>query len=188
MNYDNLLYQPMIKEKVLHGYNGALVDGFWKNGFAEDNLERKYRRDFGYYMHLHGSPLFVDRDDGDRDKKVMKLPQAELGTDQDITGSHIVLTHVKHKETVIAASRLLTCYWEHFAKALEESESAVLVGYSGCDRHLNSEVSPHFLLRDQALVASRRGRRCAHGARFKVTKPEKSANHARQRSIAEVPV
>ncbi|WP_187359572.1 HEAT repeat domain-containing protein [Xanthomonas oryzae] len=50
------------------------------------------------------------------------------------------------------------------------------------------EVSPHFFLRDQALVASRRGRRCAHGARFKVTKPEKSANHARQRSIAEVPV
>ncbi|WP_258522781.1 hypothetical protein [Xanthomonas oryzae] len=52
----------------------------------------------------------------------------------------------------------------------------------------DAEVSPHFFLRDQALVASRRGRRCAHGARFKVTKPEKSANHARQRSIAEVPV
>ncbi|AZR29903.1 hypothetical protein [Xanthomonas vasicola] len=141
LNYDNLLYQPMIKEEVLDGYNGALVDGFLRNGFAEDNLERKYGRDFGYYMHLHGSPLFVDRDDGDRDKKVIKLRQAELGTDQDITGSHIVLTHVKHKETVIAASRLLTCYWEHFAKALEESESAVLVGYSGCDRHLNSLLS-----------------------------------------------
>ncbi|WP_428960104.1 hypothetical protein ACQR53_04475 [Xanthomonas oryzae] len=59
------------------------------------------------------------------------------------------------------------------------------------DRHIidtGTEVSPHFFLRDQALVASRRGRRCAHGARFKVTKPEKSANHARQRSIAEVPV
>ncbi|WP_386340774.1 hypothetical protein O4D10_03190 [Xanthomonas citri pv. citri] len=51
-----------------------------------------------------------------------------------------------------------------------------------------SEVSPHFFLRDQALGGPGGGRRCAHGARFKVIKPEKSADHARQRSIAEVPV
>ncbi|MFD2735843.1 YopJ family acetyltransferase [Xanthomonas dyei] len=50
------------------------------------------------------------------------------------------------------------------------------------------EVSPHFFLRDQVLAGPGCGRRCAHGARFKVTKPEKSADHARQRSIAEVPV
>ncbi|WP_202976886.1 DarT ssDNA thymidine ADP-ribosyltransferase family protein [Xanthomonas oryzae] len=54
--------------------------------------------------------------------------------------------------------------------------------------HPVPEVSPHFILPDQALVASRCGRRCAHGARFKVTKPEKGDTHARQRSIAEVPV
>ncbi|AJD66504.1 yecA family protein (plasmid) [Xanthomonas citri pv. citri] len=51
-----------------------------------------------------------------------------------------------------------------------------------------TEVSPHFFLRDQALGGPGGGRRCAHGARFKVIKPEKSADHARQRSIAEVPV
>ncbi|WP_207552005.1 hypothetical protein, partial [Xanthomonas citri] len=50
------------------------------------------------------------------------------------------------------------------------------------------EVSPHFFLRDQALGGPGGGRRCAHGARFKVIKPEKSADHVRQRSIAEVPV
>ncbi|MGD4514532.1 hypothetical protein QT728_21520, partial [Xanthomonas citri pv. citri] len=42
-----------------------------------------------------------------------------------------------------------------------------------------SEVSPHFFLRDQALGGPGGGRRCAHGARFKVIKPEKSADHAR---------
>ncbi|CEJ49239.1 hypothetical protein XAB3213_570017 [Xanthomonas citri pv. bilvae] len=54
--------------------------------------------------------------------------------------------------------------------------------------HPGPEVSPHFFLRDQALGGPGGGRRCAHGARFKVIKPEKSADHARQRSIAEVPV
>ncbi|WP_058358402.1 SIR2 family protein [Xanthomonas translucens] len=133
LNYDNLLYQPMIESHILNGYEGALVDGFWGTGFAEENLERKFGRNFGYYMHLHGSPLFVDREG-----RVIKLRQANVGSDDDTTGSHIVLTHVKHKETVIAASPLLACYWGKFAKALAESESAVLVGYSGCDKHLNS--------------------------------------------------
>ncbi|WP_234922366.1 hypothetical protein [Xanthomonas citri] len=54
--------------------------------------------------------------------------------------------------------------------------------------YADPEVSPHFFLRDQALGGPGGGRRCAHGARFKVIKPEKSADHARQRSIAEVPV
>ncbi|WP_198912808.1 hypothetical protein [Xanthomonas oryzae] len=70
--------------------------------------------------------------------------------------------------------------------ALSDATADIL--FKAYTNHPGSEVSPHFFLRDQALVASRRGRRCAHGARFKVTKPEKSANHARQRSIAEVPV
>ncbi|MEF2243261.1 hypothetical protein VNC20_21635, partial [Xanthomonas arboricola pv. pruni] len=47
------------------------------------------------------------------------------------------------------------------------------------ERGLASDVSPHFFLQDQALDGSGCGRRCAHGARFKVTKPEKSADHAR---------
>ncbi|MGD6669386.1 hypothetical protein VWZ37_22970, partial [Xanthomonas citri pv. citri] len=47
------------------------------------------------------------------------------------------------------------------------------------ERGLASEVSPHFFLRDQALGGPGGGRRCAHGARFKVIKPEKSADHAR---------
>lgn len=132
LNYDNLLYQPMIEAYVLSGYGGALVDGLINAGFSEENLERKWGRVFGYYMHLHGSPLFVDRDGS-----IVKLRQSELDEDHEVVGSHIVLTHVKHKETVIASSPLLSVYWDYLVKALTESDEAILFGYSGYDRHLN---------------------------------------------------
>ncbi|MCO7468691.1 hypothetical protein NJG16_01245 [Stenotrophomonas maltophilia] len=132
LNYDNLLYQRMIEARVLDGYGGALVDGLLSSGFSAENLERKWGRTFGYYMHLHGSPLFVDQDG-----VVVKLTQGALGSDEDVVGSHIVLTHVKHKPTVIAASALLQSYWEHLEKALAESCEVLLFGYSGLDVHLN---------------------------------------------------
>ena len=101
-------------------------------GFAVENLERRPWSTYGYYMHLHGSPLFVDQDGN-----ISKLRQGELGSDDDVVGSHIVLTHVKHKPTVIAASPLLQAYWEYLEKALIESSEVLLFGYSGLDAHLN---------------------------------------------------
>lgn len=133
LNYDNLLYQPLIEREVLKGYSGALVDGFYSTGFDPDNLERKYGRTFGYYLHLHGSPLFIDRED-----ITYKLQQCDLA-DQD-TGtlsSHIVLTHFKHKPTVISASALLASYWQKLLEAISESSEVILFGYSGEDDHLN---------------------------------------------------
>jgi hypothetical protein len=132
LNYDNLLYQSMIEARVLDGYNGALVDGLLAAGFKETNLERKFGKTFGFYMHLHGSPLFVDREE-----KTIKLNQGDLDEDDDVIGSHVVLTHVKHKAAVISASSLLSSYWEHLSMALSESDGAVLFGYSGFDDHLN---------------------------------------------------
>ena len=132
LNYDNLLYQRMIEAYVLRGYGGALVDGMLTAGFACENLERRQGRTFGYYLHLHGSPLFVDQGGVTR-----KLAQAELREAGDVVGSHIVLTHVKHKPTVIAASPLLQSYWNHLELALAESEEVILFGYSGLDTHLN---------------------------------------------------
>lgn len=132
LNYDNLLYQRMIEAYVLNGYGGALVDGMLPSGFSPENLERKWGKTFGYYLHLHGSPLFVDQDD-----VVRKLQQGELGGDDDVIGSHIVLTHVKHKPTVIAASPLLQSYWQRLESALAESGEVILFGYSGLDTHLN---------------------------------------------------
>jgi len=132
LNYDNLLYQRMIEAQVLSGYGGALVDGMPAGGFSPENLERRWGRNFGYYLHLHGSPLFVDQDN-----VIRKLAQGALGGDDDVVGSHIVLTHVKHKPTVIAASPLLQSYWQHLEAALTESEEVILFGYSGLDTHLN---------------------------------------------------
>ncbi|MGQ0698114.1 MAG: SIR2 family protein [Panacagrimonas sp.] len=133
LNYDNLLYQPLIEREVLKGYSGALVDGFHNSGFKAENLERKFGRTFGYYLHLHGSPLFVDRNDN-----VLKLHQCELAEKDDVVSSHIVLTHFKHKPTVISASELLTAYWRKLAEAISESAEIVVVGYGGDDEHLNS--------------------------------------------------
>lgn len=133
LNYDNLLYQPLIERQVLRGYDGALVDGFYNQGFKVENLERKFGRKFGYYLHLHGSPLFVNRGES-----ILKLKQAELDLEADTISSHIVLTHVDHKHAVISASELLIAYWQRLLFSLSESEEIILFGYSGGDKHLNS--------------------------------------------------
>ncbi len=133
LNYDNLLYQPLIEREVLRGYSGALVDGFHSDGFALDNLERRFGRTFGYYLHLHGSPLFVDRNN-----RIYKIHQAELDIEEDTISSHIVLTHVNHKPIVISSSELLITYWRYLLFALSESDEIILFGYSGSDKHLNS--------------------------------------------------
>lgn len=135
LNYDNLVYQPLIEREVLQGYDGALCDGLLDAGFSSENLERKYGHNFGYYMHLHGSPLFVDRDG-----VTIKLGQGELAVDEDTMSSHIVLTHVKHKPAVISASELLAVYWSVLLEAFQEAEEIVLVGYSGLDIHLNRVI------------------------------------------------
>ncbi|MBN8426254.1 MAG: hypothetical protein J0L65_02180 [Xanthomonadales bacterium] len=135
LNYDNLLYQPMIDRELLRGYCGALVDGFHDSGFNKENLVRKFGRDFGYYLHLHGSPLFVDRN-----STVIKLSQFDLAQQADVISSHIVLTHFAHKPTVISASTVLMSYWQLLSEAIGESEEIVLFGYSGVDNHLNQMV------------------------------------------------
>jgi len=132
LNYDNLLYQELIEREVLRGYDGSLVDGFHRRGFDEDNLDRKFGRNFGYYMHLHGSPLFIDR--GGR---IIKQLQGDA---EEVSTQHIVLTHVEHKPSVIDASYLLKTYWKYFGSAIRESERILVFGYSGLDAHLNQFI------------------------------------------------
>lgn len=139
LNYDNLLYQPLINHGILQGYDGWLVDGFLNDGFSVENVERKYGKTFGYYMHLHGSPLFVNGDGG----KAMKMPQAIAGKLGSTASSHIVLTHFKHKPTVIAASDVLSGYWKLLDEALLESDGVIVIGYSGLDAHLNDLLASH---------------------------------------------
>jgi hypothetical protein len=132
LNYDNLLYDALTETGVLSGYNGSLIDGFHRVGFDKKNLDRNDLTRLGWYLHLHGSPLFVGNRKLMRDERAFVIPNES---------SHIVLTHVEHKPLVIASSQILTEYWSRLSKALTEAEKVVLFGYSGCDVHLNEVVA-----------------------------------------------
>lgn len=133
LNYDKLIYSYFIDHRVLDGYDGALVDGIVAAGFSETNLIRRYGRDFGYYLHLHGSPLFMQDHD-----VIYKIPRHRLSLDMEDFSTHLVLTHVKFKTSVINSSPILASYWDYFSRALNEVQEVILFGYSGCDRHLNA--------------------------------------------------
>lgn len=147
LNYDKLLYNSFIDNKVCDGYRGYLVDGMLKQGFASKALERKYKNEFGYYLHLHGSPLFVNRPQG-----AVKLKLEELTLDKNEDSEHIVLTHIKRKPSVIAASHVLSTYWNYLQIALSESEEIILFGYSGLDTHLNLLLRPYCSLKTVRVV------------------------------------
>lgn len=138
LNYDKLIYSSFIENDVFNGYNGYLIDGMWDSGFDPENLERLYERDFGYYLHLHGSPLFINSGG-----KVKKMSRDNLTIEDERIGRHIVLTHVKHKPEVIAASDVLSAYWGYLRFALSEVEEIILFGYSGIDEHLNELIRPY---------------------------------------------
>lgn len=131
LNYDNLLYDALYVQGVLQGFNGALIDGFLKNGFASENLDRFYPGRLGWYLHLHGSPLFVGN------KKVMRDARDFLDPTHE---SHIVLTHVTHKPSIINSSPILSEYWNRLNRALDEAACVILFGYSGEDLHLNEKI------------------------------------------------
>jgi hypothetical protein len=131
LNYDNLLYDALQSTDVLKGYSGSLIDGFLDDGFLEDNLDRITPSDLGWYLHLHGSPLF------DGKQKRMRDERDNLSLSED---GHVVLCHVKHKPFIIAASHILRTYWRYMEQALDESENIILLGYSGVDEHLNKFI------------------------------------------------
>jgi hypothetical protein len=131
LNYDNLLYDALIRNGVLKGYSGCLIDGFLTSGFNPENLIRRKSSELGWYLHLHGSPLFIDN------KKVTDVGREYLRPD---SRCHIVLTHFKHKRSIINSSIILSEYWLKFELAMNESDCIMLFGYSGYDDHLNDLV------------------------------------------------
>jgi hypothetical protein len=135
LNYDKLLYSSFINNNVFDGYSGYLVDGMITGGFSFESLERLYGNSFGYYLHLHGSPLFLNKNG-----TVKKLSRDDLTIEINEASEHIVLTHVKHKPSVIAASHVLSTYWDYLKFALSEAEEIILFGYSGLDEHLNKVI------------------------------------------------
>jgi hypothetical protein len=134
LNYDNLIYDPFCNRRILSGYN-LLIDGY-RTEFSPAHLERygSNRRNLGWYLNLHGSPLFV----GNR---------KESGVRRDFLGAedecHIVLTHVTHKPAVIQNSQILSEYWDRLEQAIDESSDVIVFGCSGEDAHLNKVIAEH---------------------------------------------
>ncbi|MBB5721093.1 hypothetical protein FHS72_000700 [Loktanella ponticola] len=147
LNYDTLLYAPFNEEREIggktiqlcSGFSGTLRDGYTANtGFSDSNMQRKHwnQASAAFYMHLHGSPLFVDAGDG----TPKKINRSQLAYEDGSQRSHIVLTNGKMKPSVIQASKVLQMYWDHLPVAIGESEEIVIFGYSGCDDHLNKLI------------------------------------------------
>lgn len=147
LNYDKLLYNSFIDNDVFNGYRGYLVDGMLDAGFSPGTLERKYGNRFGYYLHLHGSPLFINHNE-----HVLKLSRHQLTINRDEPSEHIVLTHIERKPSVIAASNVLSTYWDYLQFALFESEEIILFGYSGLDKHLNVLLRPYLTSKSLRVV------------------------------------
>lgn len=141
LNYDSILYNNFLETHILSGYNGTLIDGFLNTGFVENNLERRYPKSLGYYFHLHGSPLYYERN-----KKILKYTRSELeqaqfsGPDDNAHGKHVILTHSAYKMPIIQASTVLKTYWTLLAECFAESEAILLIGCSGDDGHLNDLI------------------------------------------------
>lgn len=147
LNYDKLLYEAFINAGICNGFNGQLIDGFLSSGFDKSNLVRKYGNRFGYYMHLHGSPLFKDINN-----KTYKLNTSDISTENIFGSKHIVLTHIPHKPSVITASKVLSTYWNYLIFSLSEVDEIILFGYSGCDTHLNEILKIHANSKTKRIV------------------------------------
>lgn len=146
LNYDDLLYRGFIGTDVFNGYS-CLIDGF-VGPFDCTNLDRFRSASQAYYLHLHGSPLYHSN----QNDQLMKAALGDLPSLEGHSKSHIVLTHVDHKASVIASSQILRCYWQRLEEAMDEVEAVVLFGYGGGDNHLNRLVQEKFRAKAVEIV------------------------------------
>lgn len=138
LNYDTLLYGHFIdpEVKICDGYNGRLIDGFWSDGFKPENLVRHDgKKHLGFYLHLHGSPLFCESGE----QKLLKVQLVNPGVDLNLK-RHLILAHPIFKQALIAESKLLYSYFEKFWEGLLESSELVIFGYGGRDPHVNEVI------------------------------------------------
>lgn len=134
LNYDDLIYYGFCGTDVFKGFR-CMIDGFGVEGFCDDNLDRFQPNQQCYYLHLHGSPLYVEEGEGVRKCSVGSLPRTHEYS------KHLILTHHNYKKKIISQSLLLSAYWKRLREGIEESSVVYLIGYSGADLHLNSLIT-----------------------------------------------
>lgn len=140
LNYDKLLYEWLIDKEICKGYYGDLVDGIHNTtgNFCYENLLRLSKKKFGWYLHLHGSPLFRSINGGIHKDNIKQVLPDTFKTNGE--HRHIVLANTSYKTDVISGSDLLAVYFDFFINALSESQNVICIGYSGLDEHINFEI------------------------------------------------
>lgn len=148
LNYDDLIYEPIVSGILIEGNNFKLTrpdpttgvpapflrDGFMNRNYSPDSYS--LRGDCGYYMHLHGTPLFATKDD-----ESTKLPRSSVAYTLETQQRHIVLANHDDKRTIIESSPILKDYWEkRLPKAIKDANEIILFGYGGEDVHLNELI------------------------------------------------
>lgn len=148
LNYDALLIRELYSynnHNLFDGYNGYLVDGFLDSGFKKKNMERNSGRKFGWYIHLHGSPLFYTDDKGVIRKRTVNTDPLQRSMfnpagDYESGDDHLILCDPIQKLERIQYSELLSSYFECFKEAINASDVIVLIGYGGGDCHINDLI------------------------------------------------
>ncbi len=141
-NYDAFLYSFFIDNKIVDGYSGTLIDGLTDSGFTSNNLERYCSGKLGYYLHLHGSPLFYTDNGSEIKKHSFSKNQKKINNINKTNNKyeHIVLSHSKYKNKIIASSELLSTYQEYFKLSLKESNNIYIIGHGCKDKHITDLV------------------------------------------------
>ncbi|AGT07642.1 DUF4917 family protein [Paracoccus aminophilus] len=132
LNYDDLLYECFTETRVFKEH--MLRDGFLGGKFDIERHEKLYNpKTEGWFLHLHGSPLFVNRQNA-----ACKITRAKLAEYRGESSVHLVLTNADAKPGVIFGSEILRAYWLKFEALVQRAEEITLFGYGGGDLHLNS--------------------------------------------------
>lgn len=138
LNYDDLIYDSFTKSKVFEDH--YLRDGFFAHGF-DLKMSRDFRKSDreGWYLHLHGSPLFVGENGSCK-----KMDRGKLRSKTPVSQIHLVLTNMRHKMSLIEASEILSNYWIILKEEVRRAKNIVIMGYGGKDIHLNEalELAP----------------------------------------------
>jgi SIR2-like protein len=140
LNYDGLIYDRIVNSEIMNPSGGKLIDGFYihQGGFHPSRLSGDNRC---YYLHLHGSPLFYSDFEKDIINKDSYKTFAENKTKEDYLREHLILCKTSLKLSRITSSPLLNSYWDFFKSSLFQSHKIILIGYSGNDPHVNTEIS-----------------------------------------------
>lgn len=133
LNYDDLLYEAFTDTSIFSEH--MLRDGFFKKFAIEQHKNYFDSRQEGWFLHLHGSPLFISRNNQD-----IKLRRSELSSFKGNERTHLVLTNAKSKPAAIKSSEVLSGYWKILESILTNKVEVTLFGYGGGDLHLNTLI------------------------------------------------